>query len=591
MFSKSPLLLTIGLAISLSASTAIVTPEPAEAFDLKKVTNKFKKSKVGKNIKKSRKKLKQNIRRVVKNPSAKKVLQGAGVALVVGGFAKNSPAAAIIGVALVAAPELIKKDIAKSYKKDLNWSGCTRCTKSKPRAVVTPGRKVDKKQQAASISRVKEDIKDVQLALQELGLYKKGIDGDFGPGTRAGVKEFQRSVGARETGVLTAEQRHRLFLQAEKKGYKRQAVLNKIDNDKKQSVSALASAAVITPSVLAPTLVSPNEKRIEEYKLADSQFQKFSQEYLLSGNQSQVKQALLMPDGKIQLTIVEANGDVGKTITGFINDIKINPHKLSDQWIRIVFEDGSLSDPVILNTRDDFPTSKVALNWMEQANGKKNILAKLTEIEPNNPDVRIASAKPPVSHEKKKNEDSEKTPNNTQAENINPPTSDTYKADKNGSIQIADSVTSTPVNNNNRLPVSQSAAKPDTKPIQTSLTTKGFDTGNELTGFDPQLGSDVCQQNIYVSFSFPDGENPISHYNVIPPEGTIMIDNGDSTAYFTGACIQGSYDFSYVYIQEAAKKENWKHFKREGSFQIASNNEQCTINLNQPQRSARLQCF
>ena len=45
-----------------------------------------------------------------------------------------------------------------------------------------------------------------QAALSSLGFYRGGIDGDAGPGTRAGVRKFQRSINADSTGSLTEPQ-------------------------------------------------------------------------------------------------------------------------------------------------------------------------------------------------------------------------------------------------------------------------------------------------------------------------------------------------------------------------------------------------
>jgi peptidoglycan hydrolase-like protein with peptidoglycan-binding domain len=50
----------------------------------------------------------------------------------------------------------------------------------------------------------------VQEALRQLGYYKEGIDGVFGPGTRAAIRRFQGEIGAETTGRLTAEEASRL---------------------------------------------------------------------------------------------------------------------------------------------------------------------------------------------------------------------------------------------------------------------------------------------------------------------------------------------------------------------------------------------
>jgi peptidoglycan hydrolase-like protein with peptidoglycan-binding domain len=50
----------------------------------------------------------------------------------------------------------------------------------------------------------------VQEALRRLGYYKEGLDGIFGPGTRASIRRFQGDIGAEKTGRLTAEEASRL---------------------------------------------------------------------------------------------------------------------------------------------------------------------------------------------------------------------------------------------------------------------------------------------------------------------------------------------------------------------------------------------
>lgn len=523
MLKMSTTALTIlGLTTFMFASTSILTPEPTQAFDFKKTQKK-----IGNRFKKTQKKIKKSLR---KNSTKKKIIQGVGVGLLLNGVAKNSPAAAIIGVALVTAPEVLKRDIAKEHRDDINWSGCTRCSNKKPQVVTAPGRKISTAKKKEAVARVKEDIKDVQLALQKLGLYKKKIDGDFGPGTRAGVKEFQRSIGGKETGTLNAEQRHRLFIQAEQSGYTRKAVLNS------NQTSQIQNAVVTTTK---PVVIT--NPAIAEYALAKSQFDKFSENHLQSGNQTMVTSATMLPDGKIELSITDPTGNQLKKLVGTVKNIQVKPHNLSDQWIRIIYDDGSQSNPIILNTRDDFSSTLQANEWMGQAQQKINILSKLTGVEVIEPDTRVAKI------ESKPTENKPLTSNS------------------DGKIILTESP----------------AIKED--PAKTVLTS--FED-NPTT-----QPSASCRKDMYVSFKFPNGENPISHYNITPPEGTMMIDNGDSTAYFTGSCIHGNYDFSYVYIQEGATKNDWKHFKREGSFEVASSGEQCSIDLNSPDGSAKLQCF
>ena len=56
--------------------------------------------------------------------------------------------------------------------------------------------------------------REAQIALRRLGLYGGAIDGLFGPGTRAGVAAFQRSIGATADGTLTETQLARLRQEA-----------------------------------------------------------------------------------------------------------------------------------------------------------------------------------------------------------------------------------------------------------------------------------------------------------------------------------------------------------------------------------------
>ena len=56
--------------------------------------------------------------------------------------------------------------------------------------------------------------REAQASLERLGLYAGGIDGIFGPGTRAAISAFQRSIDAEATGNLTVEQLERLRIAA-----------------------------------------------------------------------------------------------------------------------------------------------------------------------------------------------------------------------------------------------------------------------------------------------------------------------------------------------------------------------------------------
>lgn len=604
MINKQKLLLsTLALSVALSMSTAIVAPEPVQAASFKKATNNF-----GKSMRKSRRK----ISRALKSRKNQKIIQNIAKVVILGGLLKHSPAAFIAGVVLIGAPEFFAKDISRRYRSDLNWSGCTRCTNRRARVITVPGRKVSNKTKRASAALAKEDIKDIQRALQALSLYKKRIDGDFGPGTRAGVKEFQRSLGAIENGFLSAEQRHRLFIRSEQQGYKRQAVLNVIDKDTQNGVSRNLP--------IVPAVVTPPQDVIAEYVLAKSQFKNFNEKYLQSGDQGMVTSASLLADGKIELTVKDAAGQTSKSVTGIINDIEVNPHKLSDQWVRVIYQDGSMSEPLILNTRDDFPSDDAATTWMTQAKKEISMLEKLTEVAPKNQEVRIAGTPPTTQAVPSVPVIVAEAPKDSGIDKPKPKAPDLKPGQKavggDGIIVVANNDKKgsgidqsktrgldlkprkkTDESSRNIVTARKENKKtvqkaPPSSPIAKNAKPKINDNkNNTLTGFDVLAGNETCRQNIYISFLFPDGESPISHYNITPPEGTIMVDNGDSTAYFTGACIQGNYDFSYVYIKEAKQQKDWKHFEREGAFQIASNSEQCSIDLNTPEKSASLECY
>lgn len=51
----------------------------------------------------------------------------------------------------------------------------------------------------------------LQVAMQWEGFYKAGIDGDFGPGTRRAMADYQAAMGYQATGILTSKQRHELL--------------------------------------------------------------------------------------------------------------------------------------------------------------------------------------------------------------------------------------------------------------------------------------------------------------------------------------------------------------------------------------------
>jgi peptidoglycan hydrolase-like protein with peptidoglycan-binding domain len=56
-----------------------------------------------------------------------------------------------------------------------------------------------------------EDRMDLQTALQWFGFYQGGIDGAFGPGTRASMAAWQEAQALEPTGILTSRQRKMLI--------------------------------------------------------------------------------------------------------------------------------------------------------------------------------------------------------------------------------------------------------------------------------------------------------------------------------------------------------------------------------------------
>ena len=54
------------------------------------------------------------------------------------------------------------------------------------------------------------DRRQVQKMLQGMKYYQGPIDGKFGPLTRAAIRRYQDSIGAKSTGYLTAEEATRL---------------------------------------------------------------------------------------------------------------------------------------------------------------------------------------------------------------------------------------------------------------------------------------------------------------------------------------------------------------------------------------------
>ncbi|MBR0774578.1 peptidoglycan-binding protein [Bradyrhizobium diazoefficiens] len=54
------------------------------------------------------------------------------------------------------------------------------------------------------------DRRQIQQMLEGMKFYQGPIDGKFGPLTRAAIRRYQDSIGAKSTGYLTAEEATRL---------------------------------------------------------------------------------------------------------------------------------------------------------------------------------------------------------------------------------------------------------------------------------------------------------------------------------------------------------------------------------------------
>ncbi|WP_158514945.1 serine protease [Nioella nitratireducens] len=84
-------------------------------------------------------------------------------------------------------------------------------TITQPVTPVAPARETvaEARQSERLLSR--EEREALQIALQWFGHYNSGIDGAFGPGTRAGMTSWQEAQGLEPTGILTTGQRARLM--------------------------------------------------------------------------------------------------------------------------------------------------------------------------------------------------------------------------------------------------------------------------------------------------------------------------------------------------------------------------------------------
>ncbi len=65
--------------------------------------------------------------------------------------------------------------------------------------------------QADERALTREDLMAIQTALQWFGFYRSGIDAQFGPGTRASIRNWQEAQGYEGWGFLSAAQRQQLL--------------------------------------------------------------------------------------------------------------------------------------------------------------------------------------------------------------------------------------------------------------------------------------------------------------------------------------------------------------------------------------------
>jgi hypothetical protein len=477
------------------------------------------------------------------------VLQGVGMGLIGGGIIKGEAAPLIVGSILVAAPVVFQKDMERKYGRDQGWAGCVTCNQK--RLLVRPGASVTSAEQAAITARIKEDVRDIQGGLAQLGYYDKKIDGDYGAGTRKAVSLFQQSLFDEATGKLTAAQRRELFVLAREKGY--------------EPMSGVAKAALmpVVVSLPKPTLpvasssmqnlaLAPAVATIREFKLAESQFTQFAKDALQFGSLTAVKEAHLLTDGKVQVVM-----DTGAVLSNSVGSIELKKHDLSESWIQILMANAGSEEHVVLNTVDSFGSAGEAATWLDGALKKLDLLKKLVDQNEAVPAATVVV-------------EAEKSP---QMPNI-----ETAKADPGAPNTGVDVVS----------PSNPAAAKQQTQPVAdtTEVEVATSEATAEVKSAPAQCGSDV-----YVSFNFPNGDKSVNHYNIIPPEGTLMMDNGDSTAYFTGNCVQGEYGYKYVVVTHDEKQKKWESSVHEGTFELASLAGQCEVNLDDPNGSATLQCY
>lgn len=495
------------------------------------------------------------------------ILQGVGavgLGVAASGLIQGKAGPVVVGTIMATAPVVFKHEVERKYGREQSWAGCVNCNQK--RVLVKPGSQVSKSQRTQAETRVRNDVMDVQRALGQLGFYSQKVDGDFGPGTRRAVSQFQETLGDKSTGKLTAQQRRELFVRANAGGFTPEFAAARASLGPAAAgaaAGAAAATALVTP-IQAEAAPAPT---IREFRLAQSQVGQFASEILQTGPLSSVRSVTLLGDGLIEVTVASNEStDSVTTLRGGVEELTITPHTLSDLWMHISMHDAATGRDVPLNTVDTFKSADEAATWREAAQQRLGLLKKLTERDSGEePATIVASALDAP-------EPAQIEPAQVEPVEVEPVEAQVVEAEPAEA-----------------LPPVQVAAAPDA--VVETPTVSDTAPGAVFSPATAAAAPRACGSDIYVSFNFPATDTPINHYNVTPPEGTLMVDNGDSTAYFTGPCVQGKYDYKYVVVVHDESKKKWNSLVREGSFEIASLAGQCEVNLNDPNGSATLQCF
>lgn len=500
-----------------------------------------------------------------------KVLTVVGAGAIGAGLVTGKAGPVIIGLGLVAAPLIFREEMERKYGKEQSWAGCLTC--GKKRVLVQPGRNVADAEKKQILARITEDVKDTQRALKTLGYYKKGIDGDFGKGSRLAAQQFQQSISVTPTGTLTAAERSQLFKLAKAQGFEPQsdialASLRPVTNLPAQT------AVPVSTTLPAATVVST----LKYHKLAQSRVSKFAEDVLMYGPLTEVQSVSMRRDGLLEISMVPAAG-AGPVIGG-VETITVAPHELTDEWALVTMEAAGTGDEVILNTVDSFMNGDEARAWIEDANEKIVRLEKLTERETSQmPETQLVEATP--SKEQAAPSVETVVAEKTEAESAPEGLTDVVEVSAEGST--------TP-----ESPETTVAAKPvadAAKEVVAAEDSDGASEPVEVVDSGVPAAERQCMTSLYVSFRFPEGFEKVNHFNIKTPESAIMTDNGDGTGYLTGSCIQGKYSYTYVVVDHDKAKKKYSSHPQEGAFEIASLAGNCEINLNDPTKSASMSCY